>query len=106
MGAAPGVRTVAVVLLEIPGEIGVQGREAGHQRPRERGPIALLQGGLMDALDAAVALGPTGADAHVAAAGVGKRLGKGDAGELIGVVGADAGEPPAAAGQVRGDLLG
>ena len=103
---APGVRAVVVVVLEITGEIGAQGREAGHQGPRERGPVALLQDGLMDALHAAIALGPTGADARGADAGVGKRLGEGSAGELAGVVGADALEVPAVAGQVRCSLLG
>ena len=77
-----------VVVLEIAPEIGAQGREAGHRGAREGGAIALLQDGLVDALDAAVALGPAGPDAGVADAGVGKRLGEGGAGELAGVVGA------------------
>lgn len=71
-----------------------------------KGAETLLQDGLVDAPDAAVALGPTGADAGVAHARAVHGLGEGGAGELSGVVSAEAGEPPAVAGQVRGDLLG
>ena len=100
------MRAVVVVVLEILRQISAEGREAGDQGAREGGAVALLQDGLVDALDTAVALGATGADARVTHARAVQRLGEGGAGELTGVVGADAGEPPAVAGQVGGDLLG
>ena len=78
----------------------------GDEGAREGGAVALLQDGLVDALDTAVALGATGADARVAHAGAAQCCGEGGAGELPGVVRADALEPPAVTGQVRGDLLG
>ena len=56
-----------VVVLEIAPEIGAQGREAEYRGAREGGAIALLQDGLVDALDAAVAPGPAGTDARMAA---------------------------------------
>ena len=72
---------------------------------REGGAIALLQDGLVDALDAAVALGATGGDAGVADAGLVQGSGEGAAGELAGVVGSHAVEPPAVAGQAGDDVL-
>ncbi len=106
MRAAPGVGAVVVVALEILRQIPAEGRKAGDQGTGEGGAEALLEDGLVDTLDAAVALGPARADPRVADAGVGQSLPEDGAGELAGVVGADALEQPAVAGQVRGDLLG
>ena len=66
MRAAAGVGPIVVVVTEILGQIAAEGREAGDQGAGEGGAVALLEDGLVDALDAAVALGAPGADTRVA----------------------------------------
>ena len=99
--AAPGVRAVVVVVLEIALQIGAQGRETGDQGAREGGAVALLQDGMVYALAAAVALEAAGRDAGVAHAGLVQGVGESGAAELAGVVGADPLEPPTMARQVH-----
>jgi hypothetical protein len=62
LGEAPGVGAVVVVVDEVGVEVLCEGGGLGDQRAGERRAPALFADGALDALDAAVAVGPAGAD--------------------------------------------
>jgi hypothetical protein len=62
------VGAVVVVVDEVFVEVAGEGGLLGDQRPGERGAPALFEDGELDALDAAVAVGASGADEALSAA--------------------------------------
>ena len=66
MGEAPGVGAIVVVVGEVLVEVAGEGGAAGNERAGEGWAPALFEDGQLDALDAAVGVGASGADEALA----------------------------------------
>jgi hypothetical protein len=68
LGEAPGVGAVVVVIDEVVVEVVGEGGHLGDERAGEGGAPALFEDGQLGAFDAAIAVGPAGADEALAGA--------------------------------------
>ena len=102
LGDAAVVGAVGVVDGEVFGQVSAKAAVADVEVAGEAGSPAFVEDGLVEALHVAVGLGPAGTDAGVTCAQAGE--GRVEAFlELVAVVGEDAFELPACAGEVLGD---